>query len=99
MGLSIPEAEEFAAVPGHGVKVTHEGKEIVIANRTLMKQTGVDLGDKKEIVSMLEEKGNTVMIITAEGQLKGFIAVADTPKENAAEVIKVCCGEFCPAER
>jgi Cu+-exporting ATPase len=88
MGLGIPEAEKFAAVPGHGVKVTHEGKEIVIGNRRLMQETGIDLGDEEKIVSALEEKGNTVMIVTAGGQLKGFIAVADTLKENAAEVLK-----------
>ena len=88
MGLGIPDAEKFAAVPGHGVKVTHEGKEIVIGNRRLMQETGIDLGEEEKIVSALEEKGNTVMIVTAGGQLKGFIAVADTLKENAAEVLK-----------
>jgi len=88
MGLGIPDAEKFAAVPGHGVKVMHEGKEIVIGNRRLMQETGIDLGEEEKIVSALEEKGNTVMIVTAGGQLKGFIAVADTLKENAAEVLK-----------
>ena len=88
MGLSIPDAEKFEAVPGHGVKVTHEGEEIVIGNRRLIKQMEIDMEDKEKIISALEEKGNTVMIITAEGKLRGFMAVADTLKENAAEVIK-----------
>jgi Cu+-exporting ATPase len=88
MGLSIPDAEAFEAVPGHGVKVSAIGKKIVIGNRRLMKNIGIDIGDKETVISGLEEKGNTVMIVAAEGKLKGFIAVADTLKENAAEVIK-----------
>ncbi|MCL5976925.1 MAG: heavy metal translocating P-type ATPase [Nitrospirae bacterium] len=88
MGLNIPDAETFEAVPGHGVKVTAIGKEIVIGNRRLMQNTGIDIKDKETVISALEEKGNTVMIVAAEGRLHGFIAVADTLKENASEVIK-----------
>ncbi|TAL28336.1 MAG: copper-translocating P-type ATPase, partial [Nitrospirae bacterium] len=88
MGLSIPDAEAFEAVPGHGVKVKALGKEIIIGNRRLMQNIGIDIKDKEAMISALEEKGNTVMIVAAEGKLKGFIAVADTVKENAAEVIK-----------
>ncbi len=88
MGLNIPDAEAFEAVPGHGVKVRSVGKEIVIGNRRLMQNIGIDIKDKEAVISGLEEKGNTVMIVAAEGKLKGFIAVADTLKENAAEVIK-----------
>ncbi|OGW21712.1 MAG: metal-transporting ATPase [Nitrospirae bacterium GWB2_47_37] len=87
-GLSIPDADSFEAVPGHGVKVKASGKEIVIGNRRLMQNIGIDIKDKEPVISALEEKGNTVMIVAAEGKLKGFIAVADTLKENASEVIK-----------
>ncbi len=88
LGLEIPDAESFEAVPGHGVKVKAQGREIVIGNRRLMKQTGVDIKDKEPIILGLEEKGNTVMIVAQEGKLIGFIAVADTLKENAEDVIK-----------
>ncbi|MDI6800989.1 MAG: heavy metal translocating P-type ATPase [Thermodesulfovibrionales bacterium] len=88
MGLSIPDAEAFEAVPGHGVKVKAIGKEIVIGNRRLMQNIGIDIKDKETTISALEERGNTVMIVAAGGDLKGFIAVADTLKENAAEVVK-----------
>ena len=88
MGLSIPDAEAFEAVPGHGVKVKALGKEIIIGNRRLMQNIGIGIKDKETMISALEERGNTVMIVAAEGKLKGFIAVADTLKENAAEVVK-----------
>jgi Cu+-exporting ATPase len=88
MNLSIPDAEAFEAIPGHGVKVSHNGKEILIGNRRLMKDTGIPVEDKESVISRLEEKGNTVMIVAEDKKLKGFIAVADTLKEHADDVVK-----------
>lgn len=88
LGLSIPDAEAFEAIPGHGVKVTFDGKEILIGNRRLMKDMGISTEDKEAVILGLEEKGNTVMIITEDNKLKGFIAVADTLKEHAEDVVK-----------
>jgi Cu+-exporting ATPase len=87
-GLSIPDAEAFEAIPGHGVRVTYKGEKILIGNRRLMKENGIPIEDKETIISELEEKGNTVMIVAKDGRLTGFIAVADTLKENAEDVIK-----------
>ncbi|MBS1113212.1 MAG: copper-(or silver)-translocating P-type ATPase [Nitrospirae bacterium] len=87
-GLSIPDAEAFEAIPGHGVRVSINGKEVLIGNRRLMKDKGVRIEEKEKIISVLEEKGNTVMLVAEDGQLRGMIAVADTLKENAEEVVK-----------
>lgn len=88
MGLSIPDAEAFEAIPGHGVKVNVNRKEILIGNRRLMKDRGIPLEDKETIISRLEEKGNTVMIVAEDNKLKGLVAVADTLKEFAEDVVK-----------
>jgi Cu+-exporting ATPase len=88
MNLSIADAEAFEAIPGHGVKVTFNGKEILIGNRRLMKDSGIPVEDKETIISGLEEKGNTVMIVAEDNKLRGFIAVADTLKEHAEDVVK-----------
>jgi P-type Cu+ transporter len=88
MNITIPDAETFEAVPGHGVRVSFNGKEILIGNRRLMQDTGISLGDKETVISGLEEKGNTVMIVTEDKKLKGLIAVADTLKEHAEDVVK-----------
>jgi len=88
MGLDVPSAESFEAIPGHGVKVSSNGKEIFIGNRRLMKDIGILIEDKEPIISGLEEKGNTVMIVAENKRLKGLIAVADTLKEHAEDVVK-----------
>ena len=53
-----------------------------------MKDRGIPIEDKEAIISGLEEKGNTVMIVAENNKLKGFIAVADTLKEYAEDVVK-----------
>jgi len=88
MGLSIPDAKVFEAIPGHGVKVSFNGKEILIGNRRLMKDSGVSIDDKEDVIAELEAKGNTVMIVAEENKLKGLIAVADTLKEHAEDVVR-----------
>ena len=87
-GLAIPHAEAFEAVPGHGVKVKSQEREILIGNRRLMKEMGIDIQDKESVISGLEEKGNTVMLVAADKKFIGLIAVADTLKENAEDVVK-----------
>jgi Cu+-exporting ATPase len=88
MGLSIPDADTFEAIPGHGVKVGFHGKEILIGNRRLMKDSGIHVEEKESVISDLEEKGNTVMIVAEDKKLKGLLAVADTLKEFAEDVVK-----------
>lgn len=92
-GLAIPDVEAFEAVPGHGVKVKSQGREILIGNRRLMKDMGIDIQDKESVISGLEEKGNTVMLVAADKKFIGLIAVADTLKENAEDVVKGLKGE------
>ncbi len=88
MGLAIPDAESFEAIPGHGVKAKLNGREILIGNRRLMKDFDIEIENKEAMISALEEKGNTVMILAQDRRIIGLIAVADTLKENAEEVVK-----------
>jgi len=87
MGMEIPDATSFEAVPGHGVKATFRGKEVAVGNRRLMESLGVEIADNEPRIAGLEKKGNTVMIVAEGRELKGFIAVADTLKEHAGEVV------------
>ncbi|MBI5410148.1 MAG: cadmium-translocating P-type ATPase [Nitrospirae bacterium] len=90
-GAAIPDAEKFEAIPGHGIKALYQGKEILVGNRKLMRENGISIEENEKLVSGLEEKGNTVMLVAINppmGGLLGFIAVADTLKEHAEEVVK-----------
>ena len=88
LGIQIPEPEAFDAVPGHGIKATYEGKEILVGNRKLMEREGVDISQLNERIESLENEGKTVMIVAYDGMAIGLIAVADVLKEHSAEAVK-----------
>jgi len=85
---NIQDAEEFEAIPGHGVKAKYKGEQILLGNRKLMKDNNVSIEPTEESLRKLEEQGKTAMILAINGKIAGIIAVMDTPKENAATAIK-----------
>lgn len=86
-GIEVRDAEAFEAIPGHGIKVTVEGKKVLVGNRRLMKANSIDMAGIESTLEALEAQGKTAMIISADNKALGVIAVADTLKEHAAEAI------------
>lgn len=85
--LDVKDAGSFEAIPGQGIKVMIEGKNVLVGNRRLMKAEGIDIGGIETNMQRLEEQGKTAMIIAIEGKVQGIIAVADTLKESSAEAV------------
>jgi len=86
-GSSIPDAESFEAVPGHGVRCTYKNKKILLGNRRLMQDEKVQVEQLEQDLERLEGQGKTVMILAVDGELAGVVAAMDTLKENAVEAI------------
>ncbi|MBE3573271.1 MAG: copper-translocating P-type ATPase [Moorella humiferrea] len=87
-GLGLEEVQDFEAIPGHGVKATYQGQEILLGNRRLMQQHNIYVGDLTAQMEKLEEQGKTAMLMAVNGKAAGIIAVADTLKENAKVAIE-----------
>jgi Cd2+/Zn2+-exporting ATPase len=87
-GLQLPAATEFRAIPGLGVEATVEGKRVWIGNERLFieRRIPVPAGLAREARS-LEEKGQTVMLVYADGAWVGLLAVADVLRPDAAEIV------------
>ncbi|HEY3274620.1 MAG TPA: heavy metal translocating P-type ATPase [Methanocella sp.] len=85
--MDVRDAESFEAVPGHGIKVTVEGKEVLVGNRRLMKANGLDTAGVENRLQELETQGRTAMIVAVGKKISGIIAVADTLKEHSAEAV------------
>ncbi|MBI2455555.1 MAG: copper-translocating P-type ATPase [candidate division NC10 bacterium] len=86
-GLAVPDADRFNAIPGHGVEAQHEGRVLLLGNRKLMRERGVDLAPLLPQAEALEANGKTAMFLAVDGNAAGIIAVADTLKEHSAEAI------------
>ncbi|MEF8841213.1 MAG: heavy metal translocating P-type ATPase [Haloarculaceae archaeon] len=92
-GLDVPEAEGFENVPGRGVRATVEGEEVLVGNRKLLRDHGIDPGRAAGTMERLEREGKTAMLVARvpagadEGELVGVVADADTVKESARAAV------------
>ena len=86
--LTLPAADGFSSVAGHGVRASVEGVAVVVGRRKLMAESGFALPEELERVAVQwESLGRTAVFAGWEGQVHGVLAVADTVKPNAARVV------------
>ncbi|MBN1069134.1 cadmium-translocating P-type ATPase [Clostridium botulinum] len=86
--LTLKEINKFNAIPGHGIEVLIDEKNIFLGNKKLMKEKNVDISSLDAQSERLSNEGKTPMYISINSELKGIIAVADTVKENSKEAIE-----------
>jgi Cu+-exporting ATPase len=87
-GLALPAAESFNAIPGKGIEARVEDHRVLIGNRKLMHEQGVDFETLLPRAEALEADGKTVMLVAVDARPLGLVAVADTVKESSAEAIR-----------
>ena len=86
-GIDLDAPENFENVPGHGVRATVDDKEVLVGNRKLMRDNGIDPSVATEELERLEGEGKTAMLVARGDTLLGLIADADTVKESAKEAV------------
>ncbi|SFL35217.1 Cu+-exporting ATPase [Gracilibacillus orientalis] len=86
--LQLDKADSFETIPGHGIKAKVNKKAIVVGNRKLLQDNGIETKEEEETLKSYEEHGKTAMLIAVDGELTGVIAVADTIKPTAIEAIQ-----------
>jgi Cu+-exporting ATPase len=86
-GLKFDVPSDFNALPGFGVEGEINSKKILLGNKTLMIDKGIDIISVEGHLEKLVEKGKTTMILCVEGEVAGLIATEDALKSNAQEVI------------
>jgi Cu+-exporting ATPase len=85
--LAVPDASGFSAVPGHGVEATVEGRRVLLGNRKLMSDRGIELGRLEPEAQRLADDGKTPMFVAVDGLSAGIVAAADTVKEDSIEAV------------
>ncbi|MCU1680384.1 MAG: heavy metal translocating P-type ATPase [Amycolatopsis sp.] len=84
----LPPARDFAAVAGHGVRADVEGTVVTVGRRGMLTETGLAVPDGLDQRAQgLETEGRTVVFVGWDGAVRGVLAVADTLKDNATEVV------------
>ena len=90
-GISFEKAQDFQALPGHGVmgtaELSGERREMIGGSMTLMKDRGLLTADMKAAAEKLASEGKTPLFFAAADRLLGIIAVADALKADSCEAI------------
>jgi cation-transporting ATPase V len=88
-GLEIPTATAFANVAGHGVRAEINGQQVVVGRRTLIEEHDLGLPEHfAAAAAELEEQGRTAVFVGRDGHVIGVLAVADTVKDDAIDVVR-----------
>ncbi|HSP73434.1 MAG TPA: heavy metal translocating P-type ATPase [Gaiellaceae bacterium] len=86
-GLVAPAAARFEAVAGHGALATVDGHRLAVGNTRLLEREHVSLDGLGERAATLADAGRTVVHVAVDGRPAGLIAIADAPRETAAEAV------------
>jgi P-type Cu2+ transporter len=80
-------ANGFRNVPGHGATAEVDGHRVLVGNRKLMADEGIDLGDFAARRDELAGSGRTAVVVAIDGRAAGVIALADAARDTAAEAV------------
>ncbi|MCM2306709.1 MAG: cation-translocating P-type ATPase [Sulfuritalea sp.] len=87
-GLPLAKAEDFQAAPGRGITATVEAHRVAVGSPSFVASEGVDMTAASERIRSLQEAGNTVIALAANGELRALFAIADEIKPDAKEAIE-----------
>ncbi len=92
-GVETADPTEFENVAGRGVRATVEGVEVLVGNRVLLRDAGVDPAPAEAATERLEREGKTAMLVARrrpgqDGEVVGVLASADTVKPTAADAVR-----------
>jgi Cu+-exporting ATPase len=86
-GLDVIQPERFEAVAGHGVQATVDGRTVLVGSPRLMHERGIALGGLAEQIERMQREAKTAVIVAADGEALGVIAIADPVKPTSAAAL------------
>ena len=85
--LRLAEPSNFESVTGKGVRVAVNGHRLLIGNRRLLSDAGLDVATLEPDAERLSGEGKTPMFVAVDGVPAGLVAVADTVKDDSRSTI------------
>jgi heavy metal translocating P-type ATPase len=81
---TVPDVEEFAALPGLGARGVVDGHEVTVGRALLF--TGIP-GEVTSWCADQEAAGRTTVLVCWDGRVRGALAVTDTVRPSAAAAV------------
>jgi Cd2+/Zn2+-exporting ATPase len=84
--------EDFAAIPGRGVRGVIDGVQYSLGNHRLIEELGRCSPDLEARLDVLERQGKTVVMLVDANRVLALFAVADTVKDSSRAAIAALHG-------
>ena len=88
-GLAPPAADDFKASHGLGAEATVAGSRVLVGSARWLQERGVDTSPAQGVIDQQAARGRTAALVASGSRLIGLIALADTPRGSARDVINL----------
>jgi Cu+-exporting ATPase len=79
--------DKFTAIPGKGIETVLNNSQVILGNRQLLRERGIEPLQLEEVADRLASAGKTPMYIAIDEKIAGVIAVTDVIKKSSAQAI------------
>lgn len=88
-GLTLPEVKEFASTTGAGVEGLIDGRLVRVGKRSWLEDKGVRFTESVGTEARsLQEQAHTIIWLSENSEIIGFVAVSDPIKASSSEAVK-----------
>lgn len=88
-GTGTNRVDAFDSIPGKGVTGKIDGHTVSLGNVRLMEDANINCQPVEFNTDKLREAGQTVIYVAMEGELAGYIGVADPVKATTPDAVRV----------
>jgi Cu+-exporting ATPase len=85
--IDLVQPESFEAIQGKGIKGQLDGKIILLGNKQLFEDNGIDVTIMDTTVTKLSAQGKTVLFFAVNEHFSAIFAVADTIKDEVPQAV------------
>jgi cation-transporting ATPase V/Cu+-exporting ATPase len=83
-GIDLVAVEDFAALPGLGVRGNVHGRQITVGKAKLMAEAGLAIADRfTDALATMESRGETAFLAGWDGEVHGALSVSDTVRPTS----------------
>ncbi len=82
-GLALSKIEEFNSLTGRGVRALVDNNNVLVGNKQLLDDNGIDSSALVEVANRLSGEGKTPMLVALNGKAAGVVGVADTVRPTS----------------
>ena len=88
-GIATYPVESFTMVPGKGISAYVDGIKVLCGNIPFLKENGISPDAAVSSLGRLHEHGKATILVSLDGKCKGIIALSDTLRDTAKDMVRV----------